>query len=78
MSWQELQSPTQGPTSDTIGYPEAAELLHVAPGTLYAWVHKKRVPHFRLSGRCVRFSRADLLAWMAGHAVASRSGEVAK
>jgi excisionase family DNA binding protein len=69
MSYAELQPTTQGRASDTIGYPEAAELLHVAPGTLYAWVHQKRIPHFRLSGRCVRFSRADLLAWMAGHAV---------
>jgi excisionase family DNA binding protein len=66
------------PPADIIGYNEAAVLLGVKLSTLYGWVHHKQVPHFRLSGRCVRFSRADLLAWMAGHAVASRSGEVAK
>jgi len=54
---------------DIIGYTEAAELLGVAIGTMYAHVHHRRVPFMRLSPRCVRFSKTRLLAWLAAHAV---------
>ncbi len=62
-----------GPPTSSIGdvlrYAEAAKLLDVPLGTLYAWVHKRRVPHFRLSGRAVRFSRSALLNWLEAAAV---------
>ncbi len=55
--------------SDIIGYTEAAALLGVAVGTLYAHVHHRRLPFLRLSRRCVRFSKKRLLEWLAAHAV---------
>lgn len=63
--------------SDIIGYTDAARLLGVAVGTCYAWVHQGRLPHFRLSARCVRFSRRALIAFLETRAVAAstRSGD---
>lgn len=63
-------------SSDIIGYSEAAAELHVAVGTVYAWVSQKRIPHYRISSRCVRFSRATLRQWLASRAVEA-GGEVA-
>lgn len=73
------QHPTPDPPSlaspgDIIGYTEAADLLHVAVGTVYAWVHQKRVPHYRIGKRCVRFSKSALLAYLTLHAVAADEG----
>jgi excisionase family DNA binding protein len=45
---------------------EAAELLHLSPGTLYHFVSEKRIPVIRLSSRCLRFSRTALLLWLDG------------
>jgi excisionase family DNA binding protein len=41
---------------------EAASLLQVKPGTLYAWVERDKIPH-RKVGSLVRFHRAELMAW---------------
>jgi excisionase family DNA binding protein len=49
---------------DLCGYQEAAKLLAVPIGTLYAWVHQKRVPHVRLGSKVVRFDRAELQVWI--------------
>lgn len=46
------------------GYQEAATFLRVPLGTLYAWVHQKRVPHIRLGPRAVRFDLAELRTWL--------------
>ena len=56
---------TANEAADTLDCAAAAELLQVKIGTLYAWTSQRRVPHFRLSGRCVRFSRARLLEFLA-------------
>ncbi len=50
---------------DLLTYEEAADLLGVKRGTLYAWVSEKRIPHVRLSARCVRFEKPALLEWVA-------------
>lgn len=50
-------------------YSQAADMLAVPVGTLYAWVHQKRVPHIRISGRLVRFDRDELIAWLEGRRV---------
>ena len=55
---------------ELLTYDQAAELLSVKRGTLYAWVHLKRVPHVRLSKRCVRFDRQELETWIADQKVA--------
>ena len=58
------QQQVEAGANDVLGYPEAAKLLGIAQGTLYVWVHRKVVPHYRYSARCVRFSRAGLQQWL--------------
>jgi len=53
-------------------YNQAAKFLNMPKGTLYALVHERRVPHVRLSSRMVRFSRAELEAWLTAHRVPAR------
>ena len=48
----------------TLTYAQAADFLSVPLGTLYSWVHLRKVPHIRISARLVRFDRAELVAWM--------------
>ena len=50
-------------------YKEAAKVLGVPVGTLYSWVHLKKVPHVRLSSRFVRFDADRLQEWMAAQTV---------
>lgn len=57
------------PNRRFLNYSEAAKLLHIPKGTLYAWVHENRVPHIRLSPRMVRFDEAELLAFIDKHRV---------
>ena len=47
-----------------ITYTQAAALLNLPLGTLYAWVHQKRVPHIRLGPRTVRFDESELRSWV--------------
>ena len=58
-----------GEPGDLVGYTEAAAILGVPVGTLYAWVHHRRVPHVRLGPRLVKFSRVGLVRWLAERAV---------
>ena len=39
---------------------EAAIFLGVSPQTVYLWVERKQIPHFRVMGRNIRFLRSDL------------------
>jgi excisionase family DNA binding protein len=55
------------------GYKEAAKFLGVPLGTLYAWVHQKRVPHVRFGARAVRFDRQALRAWIDRKTIATQS-----
>jgi len=59
-----------GVPGDLVGYEQAAAILGVPVGTLYAWVHYRRVPHVRLGRRLVKFSRVGLGRWLADRAVA--------
>ncbi len=61
--------PTSTSTGDVLDYRAAASLLGVSYSTLRRWVYERRIPHVRLSPRCVRFSRTVLLGWLADHAV---------
>jgi excisionase family DNA binding protein len=46
--------------------PEAARLLSVSERSLENWRHRGGGPAFvRVSGRCIRYSRAALLDWIA-------------
>jgi excisionase family DNA binding protein len=59
--------------SRLLTYTEAAKLLSIRKGTLYAWVHERRIPHLRLSKRLVRFDEATLRKWLADRLVADDS-----
>jgi excisionase family DNA binding protein len=52
-------------------YAEAAALLGVRIGTLYALVSQRRIPHLRLGRRLVRFSRVALTDWLESKSVAA-------
>ncbi len=44
---------------------EVAQMLEIAPQTVYKWVRTGYIPHFKL-GKCVRFSQASVLNWLSG------------
>jgi len=51
--------------SELLTTAEAARLLNIGTRTLWRWSHSGRAPRpLTLSGRCVRFRRAELLAWL--------------
>jgi excisionase family DNA binding protein len=56
-----------------LNYDQAAKLLAVPIGTLYAWVHHHKVPHIRISARMVRFDRAELVSWLEARRVPGES-----
>jgi excisionase family DNA binding protein len=39
---------------------EAAVFLGVSPQTVYLWVERKQIPHFRVMGRNIRFLKSEL------------------
>jgi excisionase family DNA binding protein len=39
---------------------EAARFLGVSPQTVYLWVERKQISHFRVMGRNIRFLKSDL------------------
>jgi len=41
----------------------AAELLGVRPRTIEKWTSERRIPHVRISHRCVRYRLDELEAW---------------
>jgi excisionase family DNA binding protein len=50
-------------------YEEAADHLRMKIGTLRVMVHRKTIPHSRISARRVLFDVADLDAWIAARKV---------
>lgn len=49
---------------DLISKPALMKWLDVPAGTVDAWVCRKQIPHVRLGGRSVRFSRKAVQAWI--------------
>lgn len=58
-----------------ISHAEAADLIGISKANLSVKVHRKQVPHYRLSGRQVVFDREELLAWLESRRIPS-SGRV--
>ena len=52
-----------------INIKEAAEMLCVAPTTMYMWAASGRVPHIRLGNRCIRFQVAQLIEFIRNNTV---------
>ncbi len=44
---------------------DVCRILVVEPGTVYGWIHRKKIPVLRLSNRMVRFKMADIEKWLA-------------
>lgn len=48
------------PANLPITVKDAARFLGVSPQTVYLWVERKQIPHFRVMGRNIRFLISDL------------------
>ena len=66
-----MNTPSQNFHSDALDHNdrlltvlEAAEFLHLSPGTIYHLISERRIPVIKISSRCVRFSRQALLLWI--------------
>lgn len=58
--------PIQTPSSELpIRVREAAIFLGVSAQTVYLWVERKQIPHFRVMGRNIRFLKSELLPFRA-------------
>lgn len=60
------EAPSRGDA--LLSYADAARLLSLPIGTLYAKVARREIPFVRLGSRTVRFRRPELEAWLSGHA----------
>lgn len=63
---------------DLIGYDEASDFTGIGKSTLYAMVCQKRLPHFRLGGRLVRFSKKELSEWLQERYIPENTDNVTK
>ena len=54
---------------EILTYSQAAALIGVRVGTIYALVSQKRIPHVRFGRRFVRFSTSELRAWVRSQTV---------
>jgi len=66
-------APKDEPTDEMGGYAEASRWLGIPVSTLYSMVHHRRIPHVRLSGRMVRFSKREIDAWLAANSVSIKA-----
>lgn len=53
-----------------IDYTETSHLLGVKLSTLYTWVHRRQIPHVRLSKRGVKFDLDEIQGWIESNRVA--------
>ena len=43
---------------------QLSEFLQVSVSTIYKWTHFGYVPHFQLTGGCIRFDKKQILRWL--------------
>lgn len=53
----------QAGIEEAVDVTTAARFLGVSPSLVYAYVERKQIPHFRMMGRCIRFSISELEEW---------------
>ena len=63
---------------ELLTYKAAAAWLGLKPGTIYSMVSRREIPHVRLGKRLVRFSRAELDAWLRARSVAVAPASAAR
>jgi excisionase family DNA binding protein len=61
-SRENYQYPPAG-FEEVVDVKAAARFLGVSPSLVYAYVERKQIPHFRMMGRSIRFSLAELEKW---------------
>jgi len=61
----QIRTETRDPAPSLLNEVEAAAFLGISPRALQKWRVNGRGPEFlRLSSRCIRYSRANLLGWL--------------
>lgn len=45
-------------------YQQVSKLTAIPVGTLYCYVHRGLIPHFRVGKRLVRFKREEVMTWL--------------
>lgn len=63
------QNSTVIENSEIGGYDFASFITGIKVETLYSLVSKKRIPHFKINRRFIRFRKSDLLQWLESHKV---------
>lgn len=58
---------------ELLDYDQLSKQLAVKKSTLYAWVSKNKIPHIRLSGRCVRFDVEAVNQWVANFKILKKT-----
>lgn len=58
-----MPSTIHGFPADLVDVAEASEVLRISKGTLYGWIQRGYLPHYRL-GRLVRLSAHDLVLFL--------------
>lgn len=61
--------------SQVLTYKQTAEVLGLPLGTLYSMVSKGQIPHFRMGGRLVRFSKDEIEKWLFAKHVNTKGDE---
>jgi excisionase family DNA binding protein len=51
-----------------IGIEDVSASLGVKKSTVYAWVHAREIPHYKI-GRLVKFKKRDVENWVEGRRV---------
>ncbi|MBF0483374.1 MAG: helix-turn-helix domain-containing protein [Candidatus Omnitrophica bacterium] len=46
-----------------LGIKELASFLGVKESTVYAWVHTRKFPYYKI-GRLVKFNRKEIMVWL--------------
>ena len=54
---------------------KASAYLGIKVNTLYEWVYTRRIPHFKIGGRSIRFDRRALDQWIEKQMVEARERE---
>lgn len=60
--------------SHVLTYKQTSEVLGLPLGTLYSMVSKGQIPHFRMGGRLVRFSREEIENWLREKHICCKGG----
>ncbi len=70
--------PNTSDDSDILRYEEVSIIYKFPLNTLYSMVSRREIPHFRLGGRCVRFSRSELDGFFKAHHIDSAQNSKTK